>query len=239
MKHCPLYVPPYPTLDQLRHLGKLIHDPYALGFRLADPDQTGPNYACRHSTIHAVSLYPSLGLVQFTNPNGLALPVIIPAASRVDFEKMMAGAYARRIGHLRGHGRFALRLKIISEGVFGTYAPGTRTMVEGEFASFVTYYLTPSLEGTRFLQDGPSPMATSSDEPPSGPECPEHWQALFEEREAVRAWLADEKPTPPAGDLFTFPDAPAEPPPAPNVSLSCDRAMLAAMEANAPWNHSA
>ncbi|WP_322528695.1 hypothetical protein R5R73_02715 [Salinicola sp. LHM] len=241
MKHCPRYQPPYPGGNPLRGLGEMMHDPYGLGFRIVAPDQPGPHYPCRHSAIYAVSLYPGLGLAQFSNPEGLVLPVVIPPANRPAFEKMMAGAYARQLRHLRGHGRFALRLTRMGAGRFAYCPPDRKKAMEGTFSSFVTYYLAPSLEETRFLQDGPSPKESGNGEPPTGPECPEYWRALYEEREALRAWLADDHPSPAmtdrASDLFPFPaNSPAL---AANSSGHEPRAPIEDMEASAPWNHSA
>lgn len=188
MNQAPRYLPPNPTMGLPTHLLDVIHDPYAIGFRVVEPERAGPYYQCRHSAIYAVSIYPPLGLVQFSNPDGLALPLVVPPAKQMDFEKHMTRAYSRRLGHLRGEGLFAFSL--MPMGLRFGYRSPRGQMWEGELAGFVTYYLAPGLDDVRFLQDGPYPSAQEDEWGKHLPQSKQEWLALCKEREALRDWLA-------------------------------------------------
>lgn len=190
MKRTLGYQPPLPAGLLPGLLAGKLHDPYGLGCQVVSAEQQGRYRPCRHTAIHAVSLYPALGLAQFSNPDGLVLPVVIPDHQRNCFEREMSRAYARRLGYLRGRGRFMLRLKDMGMGRFGLFCPHLGRMVEGDWGAFVTYYLTPDLPEIRFLQDGQCPHTP--------PAYEGEWEALCAERDEVRVWLGGETPQAPS-----------------------------------------
>lgn len=183
--HALRYLPPHASCNALRHIMGMIHDPYAIGFRLVDPEQTRQPFPCRHSAIYAVSIHPGLGVAQFTNPEGLALPLTLQDCQRSAFEQEMSRAYGRQLGQLRGAGQFALRLQDFGEGqALLRRSHGGKALV-GRWAGFVTYYLSPPVESVRWLQDGPAD---------NDPQSVAEWQAMCDEREAVRGWLLSPQP---------------------------------------------
>lgn len=201
MTHTPAYLSPAPAGP----LAEKLHDPYGLGCQVVNADQQGHYRQCRHTAIHAVSLYPALGLAQFSNPDGLVLPVVIRDHQRHSFEREMSRAYARHLGYLRGRGRFMLRLKDIGMGRFGIFCPHLGRMVEGDWGAFVTYYLTPVIPAIRFLQDGQCPHTP--------PAYEGEWEALCVERDEVRVWLGGETPQAPSAVVTLAQPMPSETPP--------------------------
>lgn len=183
--HALRYQPPSGWRNSLRHIIGKIHDPYAIGFSLVDPEQTEPPFPCRHSAIYAVSLHPAFGIAQFTNPEGLALPLVLLDSERTAFEREMAGAYGRQLGLLRGSGQFAHRFEDFGGGeALLRRTVGGKPLL-GRWAGFVTYRLSPPAESVRWLQDGP----TEND-----PQSASEWQGICDEREAVREWLLSSQP---------------------------------------------
>ncbi len=183
--HALRYLPPHASDNALRHIMGMIHDPYAIGFRLVAPEQKEPPFPCRHSAIYAVSLHPGLGIAQFTNPEGLTLPLILQDCQRSAFEREMSRAYERKLGQLRGAGQFAVRLEDFGSGqALLRRSHGGKALL-GRWSGFVTYYLSPPAGSVRWLQDGPA-----SDDPQSVAE----WREIFDEREAVREWLLGPQP---------------------------------------------
>lgn len=185
--HALQYQPPNGSDNRLHHIMHVVQDPYALGLRLIDPEQSGPPYPCYHSAIYAVSLHPELGIAQFTNPEGLALPLVLLDSERSAFEREMMRAYGRELGHLRGSGQFAICPEDFGGGQALLRQSRNGKPLLGGWAGFVTYYLSPPTDRIRWLQDGPP------DEEPTAQSITE-WRAMCDERDAIREWLQGPQP---------------------------------------------
>ncbi|WP_322528696.1 hypothetical protein R5R73_02720 [Salinicola sp. LHM] len=146
-----------------------VLDPYALGCVLHGLG----NSWCQHRTIRAVSWHPGLKIAQFSNPEGLVLPLVLDPAKVEAFTACLPYATSEAFGELHGHGRFALR---------GDYVEELAAI--GQLEEFVTYYFGPDPAGVQFMQQAGPRLDCG--------ETREQWEETCRRLDAIRPWLAGE-----------------------------------------------